>query len=376
MTKRPLIGLGLALSLCFVATGCAVPKGAGQAKQILKGAEEETADFAVYPITRDSVARVSKWPGSKSGPAIAGWITRSRGPAGNLIEPGDKLDLTIWETDDSSLLAPPGQKVVPLPGVTVQPDGTIFLPYADKVYVANMTPDEARIAVQGKLEPIAPAAQVLVAHTPGRKSTVDLVSGVPQPGTFPLPDRDFTILALLAQGGGIPQNMENPQVRLQRGGKLYGISAEKLLKDPSLDTTLRGGDKVYVESDKRYFLALGASSREAPVPFPRDKVSAIEAVSLIGGLNDMRADPKGILVLRDYPSKAVRADGSGPSKQRMVFVIDLTSADGLFSAGEFYIQDKDLVIVAESPLNATASILGMIAPVVNITRNAQVISTN
>ena len=38
---------------------------------------------------------------------------------------------------------------------------------------------------------------------------------------------------------------------------------ERLLADPSLDTTLRGGDKIYVEKDERYFLSLGATGREA-----------------------------------------------------------------------------------------------------------------
>lgn len=371
MKKRPALGLTAALSLCLIAAACGVPKGAGQARQILRGANEETADFAIQPVTRDTVAGLSKWPGTGDGPPVQGWISRTRGPAGNLIVPGDQLDLTIWENGESSLLSVPGQKITPLPGMTVAPDGTIFLPYADKVYVANMTEDEARAAVQQKLEPIIPAAQVLILHQPGRKSTVDLVSGVPKPGTYPLPDRDYTILALLSLGGGMPPGMENPQVRLMRDGKLYGISAEKLLKDPALDTTLRGGDKVYVEADERYFIALGASGREAPVPFPRDRLTAIEALSLLGGLNDGRADPKGILILRDYPASAIRTDGTGPSKERMVFTFDLTSADGLFSAGEFHIQNKDLVVVAESPIAATASVLGLMSGVLNVGRTTQ-----
>ena len=364
----------LVASLLLVA-GCGVPRGAGDTRQILAGAEEETADFAVFHVTKSSVGAIAKWPGSgKGGLAGSGWISRSRGPAGNLIAAGDKVDITVWETGDSALLALPGQKVVALPGMTVSPDGSVFLPYADKVYIAKMTPDEAREAIQAKLLPIAPTAQVLIAHSPGRKSTVDLVSGVPNPGTFPLPDRDFTVLSLLAVGGGIPQGMVNPYVRLMRDGKLYSISADRLLKDPALDTTLRGGDKVYVESDERYFLSLGAAGREAQVPFPQDRITALDALSLIGGLNESRADAKGILILRDYPASALRSDGSGPTKQRTIFVIDLTTADGLFSAGEFTVQAKDVVLIAESRLTTTNAILGMLGAVVGISRTAQVVA--
>ena len=156
----------------------------------------------------------------------------SRGPASNVIAAGDKVDITIWESGTGTLLTQPGEKVVALPGLTVSPDGTVFLPYADKVYIGNMTPDQAREAIQAKLQPVAPAAQVLIGHQPGRKATVDLVSGVPAPGTFPLPDRNFTVLSLIAAGGGIPRDMANPYVRLMRDGKLYSVSRRSAAERP------------------------------------------------------------------------------------------------------------------------------------------------
>ncbi|MEI6099137.1 MAG: polysaccharide export protein, partial [Alphaproteobacteria bacterium] len=165
--------------------------------------------------------------------------------------------------------------------------------------------------------------------------------------------------SVLAQGGGIPASMNNPQVNLSRGGKLYRISSERLLADPELDTTMRGGDKVFLEADKRYFLSLGASGTQAQVSFPRDRVTALEAMSLIGGLKASTADPKGILILRDYPDSAVRSDARGPSRDRMIFALDLTSADGLFSAGEFDIQNRDLVLVTQSPLVNTSTIISL-----------------
>ena len=377
MKSATALTVAVSVALASLVGGCSLPKGAGETRQILAGADEEDADFAVFHVSRSTVGPIAKWPGSgRGGLAASGWIPRSRGPGSNLIAAGDKVDITVWETGDGTLLTLPGQKVVALPGLTVSPDGSVFLPYADKVYIANMTPDQAREAIQAKLLPIAPAAQVLISHQPGRKSTVDLVSGVPNPGTYPLPDRDFTVLSLIAAGGGIPAGLENPYVRLVRGGKLYSISADTLLKDPAQDTTLRGGDKVYVESDERYFLSLGAAGREAQVPFNRDRITALDALSMIGGVNDNRADAKGILILRDYPSKALRSDGSGPPKERMIFAIDLTTADGLFSAGEFNIQGKDVVLVAESPVNSTRTIFSMLGSFIGLSRSTQALAAN
>ena len=70
-------------------------------------------------------------------------------------------------------------------------------------------------------------------------------------------------------------------------------------------------------------------------------------------MQDARANPKGVLVLRDYEPEALRGDGSGPGKERTIFAVDLTTADGLFSAGEFEIMDRDLVLVTESSLLQT-----------------------
>ena len=106
------------------------------------------------------------------------------------------------------------------------------------------------------------------------------------------------------------------------------------------------------------------------MPFPQDVVTALDAMSLIGGLADTRADPKGILILREYPESAIKDGISGPEHERSVFVIDLTSADGLFSAGQFRIEPKDTVMVSESPISGATTILGLVAKILDIANDA------
>jgi len=89
-------------------------------------------------------------------------------------------------------------------------------------------------------------------------------------------------------------------------------------------------------------------------------------MSLIGGISDSRANPKGILILREYPEAAVSKDMSGPSNARSVFVIDLTSSDGLFSAGRFAINSNDTVLVSEAPLATVNTIFGVIGSIFGI----------
>ena len=103
---------------------------------------------------------------------------------------------------------------------------------------------------------------MLLTQQTGRLNSVDLVAGVGSPGSYPLPNRNYSVLALIAQGGGIPASVNNPRVKLQRGSKVYAISAERLYDSPTADAILVGGDKIIVEEDDRYFLSIGAAGKE------------------------------------------------------------------------------------------------------------------
>ncbi len=367
---RPLWFLALVASLSACTT---LPRGAGLQSEILGvshalGMADETPDFAVETVTRDNLAAFAAWP--RVGEDRLSWIERVDQPNNRIIAPGDLLSITIWSTEDNGLLTTAGQRFVNLPEMRVSASGTVFLPYIGTLRVAGMAPETARARIEDQYLIVTPSAQVQLEMQEGRQNTVSLVSGVLRPGSYPLPDRDFTVMALIAEGGGIAANLDNPQVRLQRGDRLFGISVDRLLDTPRLDTTLRGGDKVFVEEDERYFLSLGAAGSESLHPFPKDHVTALDAMSIIGGLNDSSADPQGILILRRYAPADVRPDGTGPRHERTVFTIDLTSADGLFSAGQFHIQSGDLVYASESPLTSARTIIGVLATSLGVLNTA------
>ena len=369
------------LLLLALAACSAFPRGAGMQREVLGGAAQRRdaespaparADFAIAAVTRDRLATYAAWPAV--GESTLGWIPRVSQPQTRIIAAGDSLAVSLWSTEDNGLLTGPGQRFVALPPMRVAANGTIFLPYIGQMRLAGMSVEHARARIEQGYVAVTPSAQVQLALVEGRQSSVSLIGGVTRPGPYPLTDQDVTLLELLAAGGGVTPGLANPQIRLQRGSRLFGTSMQHLLETPAANTTLVGGDKIYVEEDKRYFLSLGAAGKEAQIRFPQDQVSALDALSLIGGVADSRADPKGILVLRTYPAGALRRDGSGPSESRTVFTIDLTSADGLFSAGQFRIRAGDLVYVTESPLIRTQSILGLIGSAFGIARQAELTS--
>ncbi|MGV8985763.1 MAG: polysaccharide biosynthesis/export family protein [Cypionkella sp.] len=364
--------IGQVLAFATVLSGlnaCSPPQDVADVKQVIKGVNDPQSTFAVQFVTRNTLSMIAEWPDSHPA-ANRQWISHQQTPPDPQIKTGDKLSLAVWDNDDSSLLSSPGQKVIQLPDLRVSSAGTIFMPYIDEVYVARMTPSEARKAIQAKLLAIIPSAQVQLNFASGSQNSVQVISGLPNPGTVPLADRNTTLTTVLAQSGGIPVAMVNPQVNLQRDGKLYRVGADTLLNHPEMDTTLRGGDKIFVQPDERYFLSLGAAGREAMINFPRNNITTLDAMSLVGGLDAGTADPKGILVLRDYPQSAVRSDTKrGPPKNRMIFSFNLTTADGLFSAGAFPIEDRDLVLVTQSPLVNARTVLNFVTGFMGAGRN-------
>lgn len=353
----------LALGAGLLASGCSLPRGAAQQQQILTSIEEDTGgDYAVYPVTRDLLPRLAHWPMTGTGPR-GGWISGGAARGDRRIAPGDRLDLVIWDNAETSLLTAGGQKAVPLSGVAVAQDGRIFVPYLDRVEVGGLTPEEARLRIQEGLVAIAPSAQVQLSLSSGRGNSVDLVAGVARPGTFDLTDGGMTVLSLIAQAGGPQSGLSRPLVRLTRDGRAYVTTLSRLYAEPGLDTGLRGGDKVMLEDDPRTFVALGAAGREQLVPFPADRPDALQALAGMGGVNDQRADPKAVLVLRDYPARAVGDGRTGPEAQRVIFVIDLTTADGLFSARHFTVNPDDVFYVSESPVTSLATITQIVGQV-------------
>ncbi|SNS10718.1 polysaccharide export outer membrane protein [Antarctobacter heliothermus] len=367
----------LRLITLFVAvlslTACSLPRGAAVQSEVLRQQDADNPTFQVVEVTRANVPGLASW--SQSGwHGHYHWPLTSQGSTSSVIRTGDRVDITIWDSQDNSLLTNPGQRFNEIKGVEVDAQGSIFLPYVNKVGIRGLTATGAREKIQQRLEPILPSAQVQLNLQQGRDHAVDVVGGVGKPGAYPMPSRNYKILNVLADAGGVAPDMRNPRVRLLRGSKTYEISADQLFADGSKNALLHPRDTVIIEADERSFTALGASGIENLIYFPKDYLTALEAVSLMGGLSDARADPKGVLVLREYPAEVIRPDGYGPKMQQVVFTLDLTSADGLFAARKFQIHPGDTLLATESPITSAQTVFGLVGAVLGVSAQAGAIA--
>lgn len=338
-------------------SGCTVPRGAPTRSEVIRGSNAEDAGFVLEVVTRDRLPLYPGW-----GEAVAhkrtSWPQGGATPTDQRIAPGDTLALRVWDAEETSLLSGGGAPFADVGNVVVTSAGTVNLPYISSVQVGGLTPEGARSRLQDRLATISPSAQVQLEMTAGRRNSVEMVGGVNTPGTYPLGERNLPLSSMIAAAGGAQSSLPNPQVQITRGSNVYRRSLDFVLSNPANDPPLQGGDRILITSDRRSFKALGAAGREEVVPFDAEKVSALRAISMMGGMNDARADPRGILVLRSYPDTG-RMQAYGSTVNRVVFSFDLTSADGMFNADEFALQDGDIVMATQAVATTTQRVLGL-----------------
>ena len=103
----------------------------------------------------------------------------------------------------------------------------------------------------------------------------------------------------------------------------------------------------------------------------------------MGGLSATTADPTGIFVFRNEVEEIAnivmgRDDLQGT--QRMIYVLDLTKPNGIFTARDFVIRDQDTVYVTEAPFTqwnkAIAAATGSLGAVNTLNQSAQTLAGN
>jgi len=370
ISRRALLGTGTA----FLATGCAVARDSARKAEIVSGADAgdgtSDADFTLIEVTPESLDEIASWPVTDPRPKRR-WPSRGAGVTSQKIAPGDRISVRVWTTEDASLITSAGQRYADIPDLAVSPSGHIVLPYVEEVHVAGLAPEVARTRVQERLSTVIPSAQVQITSHAGRRNSVDVLEGVRNPGTFPLAERNLTVLNLVSAAGGVADSTGNPQIMITRGGTVYRMPYEDVLEAPELDVALRGGDRVMIRPDARGFTSLGATGGQRMFPFPSEKLSALQALSVIGGIADNRADPRGLLILRRYPAGTALGP-HGPSRDKVVFSFDLTHAERLFAANQFQLQDGDVVLASMAAGTTLQRALGLFGGLLNAGRALRV----
>lgn len=327
---------------------CALPRSGPNKQEIFSGSVQKEGDAFVVEVN-DRVTRATAVVpafGFSDGFMSAGVV------GSDTISAGDTLGLTIWENVDDGLLAGQGLNATVLDEIQVDGSGHIFVPYAGRIRASGNTPEAIRRIITEKLKDQTPDPQVLVRRLAGDGATVSITGSVGGQGIFPIERPTRTLTAMLARAGGVTIEPEIAQVTVFRGEQQGKIWFQDLYRNASVDIALRAGDRILVEEDSRSYTALGATGTQNRVTFTSQALSALEAIAQVGGLSSNTADPTGVFVFRNESAEISnqvlgREDLLG--SQRMIYVLNLTEPNGVFTARDFVIRDGDTVYVTEAP---------------------------
>jgi polysaccharide export outer membrane protein len=340
-----------------VISSCGLPQVGPNKPQLYKGSVQKEGDAFIVSVN-DRVTRataVTKALGFSDSFKNAATL------GSDTIRPGDVLGLTIWENVDDGLLSNEGASATLLDEIQVDGSGFIFVPYAGRIRASGNTPEAIRRIITTKLAEQTPDPQVQVRRIAVDGSTVSLIGSIGGQGVFPIERPTRTLSTMLANAGGVTIAPDIAQVTVLRGKESGKIWFQDLYDHPELDIALRAGDRILVEGDTRSFTALGATGSQSLVPFESQSLSALEAITQVGGLSAASADPKGVFVLRNEPAEianVVMGRNDLQGAQRLVYVLDLTQPNGMFHARDFVIRDGDTLYVTEAPFTQWTKVIG------------------
>mgnify|MGYP001822572257 CR=1 FL=1 len=334
--------------LASLLASCGLPRVGPDKDEIFSGSVQREGDAFVVAVNDRVTRSTAVVPALGFSSAL-----KNAGIQGaDTIRPGDTLGLTIWENVDDGLLAGATSNATVLENVQVDDSGFIFVPYAGRIKAAGNTPEGIRRIITSKLEDQTPDPQVEVRRAAGNGATVSILGTAGVQGVYPIERPTRTLGSMLASAGGIGTATEIAQVTVTRGNHSETIWFQDLYDHPELDIALRDGDRILIEADQRSFTALGATGTQTRLTFESRTLSAVEALAQLGGLNATTADPTGVIVFRNEPdaiANAVLGRTDLLGAQRMIYVLDLTEPNGMFTARDFLIRDGDTIYVTEAP---------------------------
>ena len=370
LSKSGLRGGIAVVGLAFLLAGCAGSGPSG--RELLSAASRENSSFALVEINDDTLRVVSRW----HRPALGAMFGDYRAPRVQRINAGDSVQITIWEAGSGGIFttpavdrAVPGSRGTVIPEQVVAKEGSITVPYAGRVNVAGKTTQQVEELIVQRLQGKATEPQALVTLTRNISNSVTVTGEVTQGARVPLSTRGDRILDVVALAGGVRAPVHEAFISITRDGTTLTVPMQTLLAQPTENVYLRPGDVVTVVRAPQSFTAVGATGRQAVVPFDAGGLTLEEAVGRAGGLIDDRADPTAVFVLR-YELVAVAKEYAsvpphllGAAVVPVAYNLDMRNPASLFKARLFAMRDKDILYVSNAPLTEVEKILRLFTSV-------------
>lgn len=285
-------------------------------------------------------------------------------PIGTVVGVGDVVEVTIWEAPPAVLFggAPvstrignevQGSRPGSLPELMVGPNGTISVPFAGQVPAAGRTLEQIQQTIVARLRGKANAPQAIVRITRNATANVSVVGEVAQSGRVPLTPKGERLLDVIAAAGGTRQPLERITVQLARDDRVVTMPLQAVVQDSRQNIILQRDDVLTLLFQPYSFTVLGAAGKNEEVRFEQTGLTLSQALGRTAGLQDQRADSRGVFIFRYEPVDRIRGLTASPlpaqGRVPVIYNVDLKNPATYFAAQRFAMKDGDVIYVANSP---------------------------
>ena len=375
-SRAALAAISLALLSGCAATGLSSAVGPSRGAVLRAGADRQIAGMEIIPLTNVIAQRLSSFAPT---PGFADAIGDAR-PVGTIVGVGDSLEVTIWEAPPAVLFGAgaldtriqssiqtsrPGT----FPETMVGPSGAITIPFAGQVPAAGRSLRQIEQTIVARLRNKANQPQVIVRIARNATANVAVVGEVATAGRFPLTPRGERLLDVIAQAGGTKQPLERMTVQVTRGAATATMPLEGVVRDARHNIVLERDDIVTAMFQPFSFVVLGAAGKNEEVRFEGTGLTLTQALGRIGGLQDMRADPRGVFLFRWETAERMAGLVASPLPATtgpipVVFQVDLKQPETFFAAQNFAMKNGDVIFISNSPASDLQRFVNLIASTV------------
>jgi polysaccharide biosynthesis/export protein len=324
--------LGL-VSVLFLLSACT--EGFVRFPVTEKSQENVSQDVTIIRLDASNIASFS----SPSHVARATTLPNGRGWEYR-VGVGDVLNIIVFDHPELTLPAGP-QRSAEESGFLVQADGSFFYPFIGQVTARARSVADIRAEVTTRLAAFIPDPQVVVRIAAFNSQNVVVTGEVAAPSRQALTTTPLTLVEAVNAVGGLKDTADARRVTVQRGGTLYNVDLDGFLSAGirQNNPVLRSGDIVSVPRRKaEEAFILGQVQKPAAVDLSVEPVTLTQALTRQGGLDELRADARGVFVFR--------ADGA----RMTVFQLETSSPVGLLLGTRFILEPRDVVYITRSPL--------------------------
>lgn len=268
---------------------------------------------------------------------------------------GDILTVIVFDHPELTVPAGP-QRSAEESGFRVQSDGTFFYPFIGQVQARGRAPEEIRAEVTERLAEFIPSPQIEIRVAAFNSQSIVVAGEVEAPNRQPLTTVPLTLIEAVTAAGGMTDTADGRRVSIQRGGTRYSVDLAGYL-DSGIgqnNPVLRSGDVVNVprrKASEAYLL--GQVQRPDVIDLSKEPVTLTQALTRQGGLNEGRADARGVFVFRNRKPGVIT-----------VFQLQTDDPTGMLLGTSFVLEPSDVVYIVRSPLQKWNDAISGLLPTV------------